>query len=123
MGTIFVNGTNDFTAGSAFTNWSLSWRRQRSRVFPRPAVFRERRHDKHHWHKWRRLDQANFTGNLTVTGAGLINLYGNAILNIATGVGVTSGQTINFVSANGNTNGAVFEFDALHRRAPATPDS
>ena len=53
--------------------------------------------------------QANFTGNLSITGSGTINVYGNAEVTFANGVGVSSSQTVNFVSANGNTNGQVIE--------------
>src|SRR5262249_34872547 len=51
--------------------------------------------------------------NLAVTGSGYINLYGNASLTFGAGVGVSSHQTINFISANGNTNGTVTEVSAL----------
>ena len=51
--------------------------------------------------------------NLSITGSGQINLYGNASLIFGANVGVSSGQTVNFVTANGNTNGTVTEVNAL----------
>ena len=103
QGTIFVNGTDNFTAGSATTNWTLATAGTGNDVFDNEGS----------------IDvigtsgggstTANLDGGLSITGSGYINIYGNAILNIADGVGVSSGQTINFVSANGNTDGQVIE--------------
>ena len=50
--------------------------------------------------------------NLTVTGSGQINVYGNAIVVFGQGVGVSSSQTINFVALDGDTSGTVTEVDA-----------
>ena len=55
--------------------------------------------------------------NLTVTGSGQINVYGNANVVFEVGVGVSSSQTVNFVVANGDTSGMVTEVDATSQHA------
>ena len=54
------------------------------------------------------------TQNLSVTGNGAFNLYGNAALVFGSGVGVSAGQTVNFITdSNGVTGGQVTEVSAL----------
>ena len=63
---------------------------------------------------------ANFTGNISITGTGYINVYGNAQVVFGSGVGVSAGQTIDFISANGNTNDQIIETSALDVSAKIT---
>ena len=55
--------------------------------------------------------------NLTVAGSGRINVYGNANVVFEEGVGVSGSQTVNFVAANGDTDGSVTEADATFQDA------
>jgi len=61
---------------------------------------------------------ATFTGNLSVTGSGYIDVYGNAMLTFNTNVGVSSSQTIEFITDGNNTFGDVIEASALMVNAP-----
>ncbi len=118
QGQLFVNGTNNFTPGSATTYWTLSSAASGlgQAVFENDgavnvigtsgggstsAIFAE----------------ASNMSPLDVTGNGSMNLYGNAELGFGQGVGVGSGQTIDFIHQRGNTNGQVFEQDALIQHA------
>jgi hypothetical protein len=109
QGSIFVNGTNNLTAGSATTNCTLTGQTVNtggSQFFENDGVVNVV------GTSGGGSTTANFTGNLAITGTGTINLFGNAALVIGSGVGVSSGQTIDFTPANGNTNGSVTEVTA-----------
>ena len=80
QGNIFVNGTNNFTAGSAITAWTLT------------GAVAGANTDNQYFENDGNLNiigttgggstTANFTGNISVIGSGYINVYGNAALNI-----------------------------------------
>jgi hypothetical protein len=115
QGSVFVNGMNDLTAGSATTNWTLTGQTVNiggSQFFENDGVVNVV------GTSGGGSTTANFTGNLAITGTGTINLFGNAALVIGSGVGVSSGQTIDFTPANGNTNGSVTEVTAPINHAP-----
>ena len=61
---------------------------------------------------------ATFTGNLSVTGSGYIDVYGNATLTFNTNVGVSSSQTFEFITDGNNTFGEIIEASALMVTAP-----
>ena len=100
QGTIFVNDTNNLTPGSPVT-WTLTGATAGSHV------------GQQFFENDSAVDvvdgnTAIFTGNITVTGNGQINLYGNSEVEFTGGAGVTSGQTINFI-ADSNGSGMVIE--------------
>ena len=105
LGSIFVNGSDNFTAGSATTNWTLA-----GAASGGADIFRNDGAVNVIGTSGGGSTQATFSGaNLSITGDGEINVYGNAEVTFANGVGVSASQTVNFVSANGNTNGQVIE--------------
>ena len=108
-GTIFVNSTNNFNAQGATTNWTLQGNGSTGTNY----FDNEGSVDVIGTNSAGGTTTATFSpgtgSNLNVFGSGQINLYGNADLIIDNGVGVSSSQTINFISANGNTDGSVVE--------------
>ncbi|MCC8966299.1 DUF4347 domain-containing protein, partial [Bradyrhizobium sp. Pear76] len=113
QGQIFVNGTNNFTPQTtANTNWILTG--AASGASTGDQIFENGGAIDVIGTNGSGTTTANFTGNISVTGSGLINVYGNAALTFGLGVGVSSGQTINFVTdQNGVTAGTVTETSAL----------
>ena len=95
QGTLYVNGSNSLTAGNATTNWTLTGDTKASagnQFFDDGAIAIVGTSG------GARATTANFTGNLSVIGSGVINIYGNAILTIGTGVGIGGSQTIQFIT-------------------------
>ena len=76
QGTLFVNGTNNFNAGSATTNWTLTGATAGSNVGNQ--VFENDGAVDVIGTSGGGTTTANFTGNVSITGSGQINVYGNA---------------------------------------------
>src|SRR5262249_5354857 len=121
LGQIFVNATNNFTAatGTTSNNWTLTG----------TTVSTDAVHvvGSQYFENDGALNIIGTAGtgtttasfstgntNLTITGGGQINVYGNASLTIGSGVSVKSTQTINFNTLNSNTNRTVREVSALN---------
>jgi hypothetical protein len=120
QGQIFVNATNDFTAvtGSTSNNWTLTGATVSAanqstmgrQIFENDGALNII------GTAGTGSTTATFSAgntNLSVTGSGRINLYGSAHLTIGANVGVGAQQTINFIGANGHSNGVVTEVSAL----------
>ena len=95
QGTIFVNGTNNFNAGSATTDWTVAG------AAPGPGVGQQFFENDAAVNvigtsgggsTTANLGNASGINNLFITGSGQINIYGNAILDINLAVGVSSGR-------------------------------
>jgi hypothetical protein len=113
QGQIFVNDTNTLTRTSTTTNWVFE-----GDPTPEQVGNQILQNDG-------AINVIGTTGvgtttasffdgntNLTVTGSGEINVYGNANVIFGLGVGVSASQTVNFVPAGGDTSGTVMEVDA-----------
>ena len=118
QGQIFVNDTNTLTRTGTTTNWVFE-----GDPTPEQAGNQILQNDGE-------INVIGTTGigtttasffdgatNLTITGSGQINVYGNAIVNFGLGVGVSSSQTVNFVTLGGDTSGTVTEVDATRQDA------
>ena len=113
QGQIFVNDTNTLTRTSLSTNWVFE-----GDPTPEQTGNQILQNDG-------QINVIGTTGggttqasffdgntNLTITGSGQINVYGNALVTFGLGVGVSSSQTVNFIAAGGDASGTVTEVDA-----------
>jgi hypothetical protein len=118
QGEIFVNDTNTLTRTSLSTNWIFE-----GDPTPEATGNQILQNDG-------QINVIGTTGggsttasffdgntNLTVTGSGQINVYGNALVTFGLGVGVSSSQTVNFIAAGGDASGTVTEVDATIQHA------
>jgi hypothetical protein len=121
QGNLFVNGTNNFTAGSATTSWTItggSTAAGANQYFENDGSVNVIGTTTTGVGSTTATFSGNANQSFNVVGEGAINVYGNASLVIGSNVGVSNGQTFNFITANGNTSGTITETSAPLVNAP-----